>query len=267
MITGERFARQPRRSERGHFTDMRGLGAESLFLFDIDGTLLRGAPPIHRQALCAAARAVYCVSISPTDLGHTAGMTDSAIARRALRGAGLPDGAITRRLPAFFTVAAEVYEQTVPDDLSAYLTPHAPEALEWLAGHGAALGLVTGNVQRIAWAKLRAAGLLDYFRIAGAPGPLPWIGAFGDDAENRNALPPLAVTRAARALGADPVVEKTWIVGDTAADIACGLASGLGVIAVATGHSHTLDALLACGPTHAISDLTELAALPLWSAA
>ncbi len=241
--------------------------AESLFLFDIDGTLLRGAPPIHRQALCAAARAVYCVSISPVDLGHTAGMTDSAIARRALRAAGLPDGAITRRLPSFFTVAAEVYEQTVPSDLSAYLTPHAVEALDWLAGHGAALGLVTGNIQRIAWAKLGAAGLVERFRMASAQGPLPWIGAFGDEAEDRDALPPLALARAELALGSGRAAEKTWIVGDTAADIACGLASGIGVIAVATGHAHTLDALRACNPTHAIADLTELASLPLWGAA
>lgn len=246
---------------------MHGVAAESLFLFDIDGTLLRGAPPIHREALCTAAHAVYGVALTPEGLGRIAGMTDSAIARRALRGAGISDDAITDGLPAFFVAATEAYVRTVPGDLSAYLTPHAAEALEWLVGHGAALGLVTGNIQRIAWAKLSAAGLAERFRVASAPGPLPWIGAFGDEAENRDALPPLALARAARTLGADPVARKTWIVGDTAADIACGLASGLGVIAVATGHSHTLDALLACGPTHAIADLTELATLPLWDAA
>ena len=245
---------------------MRTPAAESLFLFDIDGTLLRGAPPVHRQALCAAARAVYCVSISPSDLGQTAGMTDSAIARRALRAAGISDGAITLRLPAFFTVAAEVYERTVPADLSAYLTPHAAEALDWLAGHGAALGLVTGNIQRLAWAKLRAAGLVERFRVAGAPDPLPWIGAFGDEAEDRDALPPLALARAARALGPGRGVQS-WIIGDTPADIACGRASGLRVIAVATGPSHTLTDLRAHNPTHAVADLTELAGLPLWSAA
>lgn len=245
---------------------MRKSAAESLFLFDIDGTLLHGAPPIHRQALCTAARAVYCVSISPADLGHTAGMTDSAIARRALRAAGLSDGAITRRLPAFFTVAAEVYEQTVPGDLSAYLTPHAAEALDWLADCGAALGLVTGNIQRLAQAKLRAAGLAERFHVGGAPGPLLWIGAFGDEAEDRNALPPLALARAERALGHERY-GASWIVGDTPADIACGQASGLRVIAVATGPAHTLAELRAHQPTHAIADLTELAGLPLWSAA
>lgn len=246
---------------------MRTPAAESLFLFDIDGTLLRGAPPVHRQALCAAARAVYCVSISPSDLGQTAGMTDRAIARRALRAAGISDGAITRRLPAFFTAAAEVYEQTVPVDLSAYRTPHAAEALDWLVGHGAALGLVTGNVQRIAWAKLRAAGLVERFRVVGALEPLPWVGAFGDEAEDRDALPPLALARAARTLGPGRGAEKTWIVGDTPADISCGLASGLQVIAVATGPSHTLDTLRAHSPTYAIADLREFASLPLWGAA
>ncbi|HEX9038249.1 MAG TPA: HAD family hydrolase [Ktedonobacterales bacterium] len=240
--------------------------AESLFLFDIDGTLLRGAPPVHRQALCAAARGVYCVNISPADLGQTAGMTDSAIARRALRAAGLPDGAITRRLPAFFAAAADIYEQTVPSDLSAYLTPHATEALAWLRDRGATLGLVTGNIQRLAWAKLRAAGLLDYFRIAGAEEPHPWIGAFGDDAEEREALPPLALSRAAHVLGWEHAAKNTWVVGDTPADIACGLASGLGVIAVATGPSNTIEVLRSHNPTHAILDLTHLGALPLWEA-
>ncbi len=194
-------------------------------------------------------------------------MTDSAIIRRALRGAGLSDGAITRRLFAFYAAAAEIYEQTVSADLSAYHTPHAAQALDWLASHGAALGLVTGNIQRIAWAKLRAAGLVERFRVVSAPEPLPWVGAFGDEAEDRDALPPLALARAARTLGSGRGAENTWIVGDTPADIACGQASGLRVIAVATGPSHTLDTLRAYAPTHAIADLTELAGLPLWSAA
>jgi hypothetical protein len=52
-----------------------------LFLFDIDGTLLRGMPPLHRMALCDAAERIYNVSLSPDDLGQTAGMTDSFSAR------------------------------------------------------------------------------------------------------------------------------------------------------------------------------------------
>jgi phosphoglycolate phosphatase-like HAD superfamily hydrolase len=242
-------------------------GAGSLFLFDIDGTLLRGAPPVHREAIRKAARSVFCVDLTAEHMGRTAGMTDHAIARRALRAAGLSDGAITRRLPAFFAAAAEIYEQTAPADLSAYLTPHVLQALDWLAAQGAALGLVTGNIQRLAWVKLRAAGLLEHFRRVDAPEPFPWIGAFGDEAEAREALPPLALTRAAAILPHGWSPANTWIVGDTPEDIACGQANGLRVIAVATGFSTSLDTLLTHHPTHAIPDLTHLSELPLWDAA
>lgn len=241
-------------------------GIGPLFLFDIDGTLMRGAPPIHREAICAAARSIYGVNLAAADLGKTAGMTDSAIARRALRSAGVGDSAITEGLPAFYLAAADAYERTVPDDLSAYRTPHAAEALDWLADRGAALGLVTGNIQRLAWAKLGAAGLCNRFHIASAPGPLPWIGGFGDDAEDRDALPPLALKRAARALPAGRLGDA-WIVGDTPADIRCGQASGMRVIAVATGPSYSEADLRALDPTHVITDLTALASLPIWSAA
>jgi phosphoglycolate phosphatase-like HAD superfamily hydrolase len=239
-------------------------GAGSLFLFDIDGTLLRGAPPVHRNAITAAAGAVYCVALKQENLSGTAGMTDHAIARRALRSAGLSDAGIDRRLPAFFAAAAEFYERNVPADLSAYLTPHVVEALQWLAAQGATLGLVTGNIQRLAWAKLRAAGLLNYFLQPGAPEPFPWIGGFGDEGEARDTLPPLALARAQAILGQLPPAENTWIIGDTPSDITCGLANGLRVIAVATGRSHSLEDLRGYNPTYAIPDLAHLATLPLW---
>src|SRR6185312_8588325 len=38
-------------------------GPETLLLFDIDGTLLGGMPPTHRQAICDAARHVFDLSI------------------------------------------------------------------------------------------------------------------------------------------------------------------------------------------------------------
>ncbi len=34
---------------------------ETLLLFDIDGTLLGGMPPAHRQAICEAVRQVFDV--------------------------------------------------------------------------------------------------------------------------------------------------------------------------------------------------------------
>lgn len=222
-----------------------------LFLFDIDGTLLRRMPPAHRQAIADAARAVYDVALGPTDLGQTAGMTDTAIARRALLHAGVPDATIAQGLAQFFGVAADAYEQHVATDLRPYHTPHAAETLEWLAQHDAALGLVTGNVERIAWSKLRAAGLAQYFRC----------GAFGDEAEDRNALPPFALARARRAFGREFTPQQTYVIGDTPADVACGLASGMHAVGVATGPMHSVAELHASGATFAFEDLLGLRTL------
>lgn len=180
-------------------------------------------------------------------------MTDTAIARRALLAAGVSVDELTAGLPAFFTAAANSYERIVDDDLSAYRTPHAAEALTWLAERGAALGLVTGNIQRIAWRKLRAAGLAEPFRC----------GAFGDEAESRDALPRLALERAQAAFDRSFPPDQVYVVGDTPADIGCGVAAGLRTIGVATGPEHTVDHLRACRPDFLIDDLHGLETLPL----
>jgi phosphoglycolate phosphatase-like HAD superfamily hydrolase len=224
-----------------------------LFLFDIDGTLLRRMPPAHRQALCDAASEVYGVTIGPHEMGQTAGMTDEAITRRMLRAAGIHDAVINAGLPRHFRVAADAYERHVPADLRGYHTPHAVEALTWLSARGAALGLVTGNIERVAWTKLAAAGLADYFTC----------GAFGDEAEDRALLPPLAVERAACAYGRHFTPDSTFVVGDTPADVACGAASSLRTVAVATGPIHSLEQLRACGPDYAFEDLRGLLSLAL----
>ena len=224
-----------------------------LFLFDIDGTLLAGMPPAHRMALCDAAQIVYGVSLEPIHLGKTAGLTDSVIARRMLVAAGVGPDALAAGLPAFYEAAAGAYERHVPDDLRPYRTPHAAESLEWLRAHGVRLGLVTGNIQRLAWRKLAAAGLDEYFSV----------GAFGDEAESRDDLPPLALTRAEQRFGARFVPEAVYVIGDTPADIACGAASRFRTVAVATGPEHSLDDLRACQPDYAFPDLTHLYEIPL----
>jgi phosphoglycolate phosphatase len=224
-----------------------------LFLFDIDGTLLRGMPPVHRAAICAGLRAVYGVELDGDQLGTTAGMTDTAIAARALRGAGVAENAIAEGLPRFFTVAADYYGEHVPDDLSAYTTPHCREALDWLVKLGASLALVTGNIERVAWRKLRAAKIDTYFACGG----------FGDEAESRNDLPPLAVARAERVFGRAFERERTFVVGDTPNDVACGAAAYLRTVALATGLYHSVADLLACGADYAFEDLRGLLTLEL----
>ena len=225
-----------------------------LFLFDIDGTLLYGMPPAHRMALCDAAEQIYGVKPLPRHLGKTAGLTDSVIARRMLLDAGVPREKIEPGLQAFYAAAADAYERDVPSDLRPYYTPHVVETLEWLGAQRAALALVTGNIERIAWRKLAAAGLDAYFAF----------GAFGDEAESRNELPPKAVRRAEQRFERAFSRDNVYVIGDTPADIACGANSQLRTIAVATGPEHSLAELLHCHPDFAVQDLSQLSSLPLF---
>jgi phosphoglycolate phosphatase len=225
-----------------------------LFLFDIDGTLLRDMPPAHRTALCDAAEQVFGVTVESRHLGKTAGMTDSAIARRMLLEAGVTIAAVSDGLPDFFAAAADAYDRLVPDNLRPYLTPHAVASLEWLRSHHAVLGLVTGNIERIAWRKLAAAQLDGYFSF----------GAFGDEAELRDELPPRAIARAEQITAQQFALNEIFVVGDTPADISCGAASQLRTIAVATGPEHSLDDLHACQPDYIFPDLSGLLSAPLF---
>jgi phosphoglycolate phosphatase len=228
--------------------------ASTLVLFDIDGTLLRRMPPAHRQAICDALDAVYSAHLGaeiifrPEDLGQTAGMTDAAIAWRALRAAGVPDAIIAAGLAEFYAAAATAYERHVPADLRSYYTPHVAETLDWLAAQGAALGLVTGNIAHIAWTKLRAARLDTYFGC----------GAFGDEAIERERLPALAVPRACERFDRAFALDHVYVVGDTPADVACGLACSLRTVAVATGPAHSLAELRAAGAHYTFADLRGL---------
>jgi phosphoglycolate phosphatase-like HAD superfamily hydrolase len=61
-------------------------------------------------------------------------------------------------------------------------------------------------------------------------------GAFGDDAEDRNLLGPVAMRRMSAATGRSYAVEDVIVIGDTPKDIACAHAIGARCLAVGTGH-------------------------------
>ena len=121
-----------------------------------------------------------------------------------------------------------------------------PAILDALEAAGDTLGLVTGNIVAGAERKLGACELWHRFGF----------GAYGSDAADRNALPPIAVERGYRKTGRRFAPENTWIVGDTPQDIACALASDLRVLAVATGRFSVAE-LLDAGAHHAIEDLDD----------
>lgn len=199
-----------------------------LLLFDIDGTLLRAASGAHRHALHDALLEVH--RIDADAVGKTlapAGRTDGEIARAILLGAGVSAERIDERIDAVREACCRAYARLCPPDLSDKLVPGIAGLLNWLAERAdVKLALVTGNYEPVARLKLKRAGIGHHFGSG--------QGAFGSDAEDRVALPPIARRRAG-ANGIAHARETTIVIGDTPRDIACARGDGVRCLAVATG--------------------------------
>ena len=203
------------------------MGAPALLLFDIDGTLLRGAADEHREALHAALQSVYGLADPAAVHLDLAGRTDLEIAREILVRSNVPAERFYENATEWRVCAVEEYARRVPADLSDRQTPGIAHVLAELhARADVQLALVTGNLEPIARLKLKRAGLGHFF----AHGK----GGFGSDDEDRAALPGLARERAGRP-GAPHPQGRTWVIGDTPRDIACARADGLRCVAVAGG--------------------------------
>lgn len=217
-------------------------------LFDIDGTLLstRGA---GRRAMEAALLAHFGTT-GPSGYRYD-GKTDRQIARDLMRVAGFDDATIDARLPALFAHYLEGLHAELAAAPGA-LAVHAgvPELLDALDGRADVLiGLLTGNIEGGAHAKLGAAGL--------APARFR-IGAFGSDHERRDALPAIAQQRATAFLGHDVAGDALVIIGDTPHDITCGRSVAARAIGVATGW-YKPDALAEHAPAAVFEDLRDTA--------
>jgi phosphoglycolate phosphatase-like HAD superfamily hydrolase len=198
-----------------------------LLLFDVDGTLLRGATDAHRDALHAALHEVHGIDAARVrSTLAPAGRTDGEIARAILLGAGISAQRIDDRYDDVREACCRHYAELCPADLSKFVLPGVPELLGELAGGSATLALLTGNYEPVARLKLARAGVGRWFA--------PRKGAFGSDAEDRVALPPIARRRAGTPGHPFPR-ERTIVIGDTPRDIACAHADDLRCIAVATG--------------------------------
>lgn len=219
-----------------------------LVLFDIDGTLLTAAGS-GRRAIHAALREVFG-GVGPADYWFD-GKTDPQIVRDLMRSDGHEDAVIDERLPAVLGRYVDRLSVELADpEHRPSLCPGVIPLLDALDGRDdVVVGLLTGNVEAGAAAKLRAVGL-DPARFA--------VGAFGSDHEHRPALPTIAVDRAWARLGLDVrgKGDAVVVIGDTPADVACGSGIGARAIAVATGR-YSVDELAACAPAAVFADLSD----------
>ena len=224
------------------------MGGVDLVLFDIDGTLLNSGGR-GRAAMIASASALFGRPDLFDELSF-AGAVDSGIVARAMYSAGIaPTPRRMGRMRA-------TYARRLRRDLYANpgaLCPGVPQVVE-ATRRSAKVGLLTGNWPEGARIKLAAHGIGDDF--AGC------VGAYGDDAVDRNLLVPFAVRRARRRWGE---IRRVVVIGDTPADVACARAGAVSMgsagpevvaVAVETGFS-TPDQLRDAGPDLQLPDLAS----------
>lgn len=217
-------------------------------LFDIDGTLIRA---VRRSEYRFRVRDMLmeifgtCGRIAEVDF---AGKTDLAIYREALECEGISPAAIREVLPRLEAAMVGILEDLASTGEVFRACEGVRELLDALTGHDVLVtSLLTGNVERLAEAKLRVAGIVDYFRVRGA---------FGGDAEDRNHLPAIAAERIGLHLGRSLSPDRFVIVGDTPRDIACARHFGAPVIAVASGR-HTVEELAEFAPDALLANMCD----------
>lgn len=219
-----------------------------IILFDIDGTLITAVRrPEYRGRIRSMLEDVFgtCGRISEVDFG---GKTDLAIYREALECEGVTPDQIRERLPLVESRMVALLEEMASTGEVYRLCAGVRELLDVLAGDARFVtSLLTGNVERLAEAKLRVAKINHYFQKRGA---------FGSDAEERDHLPAIAAQRINQHIGLTLAPEKFIIVGDTPRDIKCARHFGARVLAVASGQ-HTVEQLKAHAPDALLEDLSD----------
>jgi phosphoglycolate phosphatase-like HAD superfamily hydrolase len=213
--------------------------AAEAYIFDIDGTLLNSRDGVHYNAFHSAMREFFGIT-SNIDGVPVHGNTDPGIIRAVLKREGVSDTDFTAVWPRFAEhMCAEVERNR--SGLRPELCPSVSDLTTVLHGAGKLLGVASGNLERIAWAKLEAAGLRPYFTF----------GSFSDRREKREDIFRYGIGEARRRLN-NPTA-AVYVVGDTPSDVQAARAVGAPIIAVATGifsmaelASHGPDTCVAC---------------------
>jgi phosphoglycolate phosphatase len=194
-----------------------------LLLFDIDGTMIL-THGIGRRSVELALSEVANRPIDSTPVSFS-GKTDPQILQEVYQANGL-DGASQNGL---LDAALDRYSYYLKRHLRperVEVLPGFPDLLDTLAERDdVVLGLLTGNLEPLAYLKLEAVGLADYFPF----------GAFGSDNADRYKLPAVAAERAKEHAGHDFRGTDVVIIGDTEHDIGCGRGAGAYCVAVCTG--------------------------------
>ena len=216
------------------------INMDKLILFDIDRTLIDRSR-CHHHAFSYAFKKVYGVDADIRIINY-GGMTDPAIAIEVLKKTGLKEDIICSKLPECMSVIVDFFLKNVKRD-RIHILPGVNDLLELLNANQTLLGLVTGNLEPIAWRKLESINIDHYFKFGG----------FGSDNINRTELVKTAIKKAQNNYNFDGT---TFVIGDTPRDIKAGFEADAKTIAVATG-TYSMEELKEYHPDFLFDDLRK----------
>jgi len=209
-----------------------------LMLFDIDGTLVQGAK-CHYQAYMEGVKKFYGMEDYVNSI-NAAGKSDQLILHEILTLGGLNTEEIQKNFQNCLDFMTSYYLKNVQYE-NVRALDGTGELLEELQRENVLLGLVTGNLEPIAHAKLGRAGLDGYFSFGG----------FGSDNADRSLMVKKALSIAKNQLGFSG--DKIFVLGDTPRDVEAAQAYNLKTIAVATG-MYSVKELMDCGADYVVEN-------------
>lgn len=184
-------------------------------LFDIDGTLFKTGGQLHQDAFNNAFLTVYGVPAKQRDI-NPEGMTDRQIIVEVLKLRGMTPEEIRLKIPEATEYMKKYFEEH-KNEAKPEVLPGVKKLLTKLKEENISMGVLTGNVEGIAWTKIERAGLRSFFDF----------GAFGSQSEVRAELVEIARRNAEKVLDRSFQIQDFAIVGDTPKDIKCARDTGM----------------------------------------
>lgn len=230
---------------------------KKLVLFDIDGTLIHhlgGSIYVGWPRFIYALHKVFHIDIQADTTGKYRGWIDRQICWDFARQYGVSKNEYDRK---FSQVAQALHEFATEEERKGHKMYRPIEEAVNLAKmlkrqNGVYLGLITGNVERMGWWKLRHAGISDIFRF----------GLFGDDADNKAMLAQNIHAKAKGFFGISFKPRNVVIIGDSEDDVKSGKSIGATIISVTSG-GHSAEELRKAKPDLLVDSLMDKQVLDL----
>ena len=217
----------------------------TLVLFDIDSTLLKGAEA-HKQAFRLGFQQIFGISKGLDNIAVLHGRTDPDLVQEALVKEGIPLPVIQKQMNAIIDSIVrnfyKIYRDKKPEILAGVF-----DMLMFLKSQKIGLGLVTGNLEPIGWAKLNQINVDSFFSL----------GAFSSDSPNRSTLVRLAIEKFYDSISVARADRSVFLIGDAVQDMQAASKNEIVGIGVCTGIYSRGD-LLDAGASLVVDDLVEL---------